>query len=281
MKKQLIQEKSDISRTNQLKILPNQDIAEKLYQYLFKTDKGIEHFELQYPPATNEDNKDSENSTPKAESSDNDDSQTDFYRERHKYIKNKIKERLSKYGKEIKYSDIQYFLSRNNGKSHIFFLSPNKHHSGWKQLFNDNQERIFNLVFKLYLLDRVLPSETINGFEELFFLHSKNLTKPKDALLVWGQNLLVKYNHHNVLTLTLTRKSRKFLPKDRNDYNTLDGEDLGELLVYKKKNYYYSRDRDARRSNSILFMDFRKDEEGEKYDKFKKTQLYHYQKPDN
>lgn len=47
MKKQLIEEKSDISRTNQLQILPNQDIAEKLYQYLFKADKGIEHFELQ------------------------------------------------------------------------------------------------------------------------------------------------------------------------------------------------------------------------------------------
>jgi hypothetical protein len=196
MKKQLIGEKSDISRTNQLQILPNQDIAEKLYQYLFKAGKGIEHFELQYPPATNKDTEDNENtkdSNSEAESLNNDDSQTNFYRERHQYIKNQIKERLSQHGKEIKYSDIQYFLSRNNGKSYIFFLSPNKDHSGWKQLFDDNREKIFNLVFKFYLLAQTLPSETIDDFEELFLLDSKDLTKSKKDLLAWGQSLLVKY----------------------------------------------------------------------------------------
>lgn len=276
MKNQLIKEQSDISRTNQLKILPNQDIAEQLYQYLFQAGKGIEHFELKYPPATDESNEDVENSNSETESS-SEDSQSDFYRERHKYIKNEIKKRLSQYGEEVKYSDIQYFLSRNNGKNYIFFLSPNKNHSGWKRLFRENKERIFNLSFKFYLLYSVLPSQTIKGFEELFFLHSKNLAESKNALLVWGQNLFVRYNYHNVLTLTLTRKSRKFLPQDRNDYNTVDGEDLGELIVYKDKSYYYSRDRDARRSNSIYFMDFRRDVDNEQYDKFKKTQLYHYQ----
>lgn len=276
MKNQLIEAKSDISRTNQLKILPKQDIAEKLYQYLFQAGKGIEYFELKYPPTTDEEDRDSENSTSEAESSDGN-SQADFYRERHKYIKNEVKKRLSQHGEEINYSDIQYFLSRNNGKNYIFFLSPNKQNSSWKRLFEHNKERIFNLVFKFYLLSSVLPGETVKGFEELFLLHSKNLTKSKDALLVWGQNLLVRYNHHNVLTLTLTRKSRRFLPQDRNDYNTVDGEDLGELIVYKDKNYYYSRDRDARRSNSIYFMDFRRDNDNEQYDKFKKTQLYHYQ----
>lgn len=277
MKKQLIQEKSDISRTNQLQILPNQDIGEKLYQYLFKAGQGIEHFELQYPPATNEDNKHSENSNTETKSSEDDDSQADFYRERHKYIKNQIKERLSQYGKEIKYSDIQYFLSRHSGKTNIFFLSPNKNHSGWKQLFNDNRERIVNLVFKYYLLSKVIPNTTINGFEELFFLHSKSLTQSKKALVAWGQSLLVKYNYHNVLTLTLTRKRRVFLPKDKKDYKTLDGDDLGELIVYKDKNYYFERNLDARHSNSIHFMDFRRDRDNEKYEKFKKTQLYHYQ----
>ena len=276
MKNKLIEDKSDISRTNQLKILPKQDIADKLYQYLRQAGKGIEHFELKYPPVTDESNENVENSNSETESSD-DESQTDFFQERHRYIKNEVKKRLSQYGEEVKYSDIQYFLSRSNGKNYIFFLSLKKGNSSWKRLFEDNKERIFNLVFKFYLLSSVLPNETIKGFEELFFLHSKNLTKSKDVLLVWGQNLFVRYNQHNVLTLTLTRKSRRFLSQDRNDYNTVDGEDLEELIVYKDKNYYFSRDRDARRSNSINFMDFRKDKEGEKYNKFKKTQLYHYQ----
>ncbi len=274
MKNQLIEAKSDISRTNQLKILPQQDIAEKLYQYLFKAGKGIEYFELHYPPKTDEKDNNSNRDASEAESSD-EDSQANFYKERHKYIKKEVKKRLYQYGEEVKSSDIQYFLSRNSSKTYIFFLSPNKQNSSWKRLFEDNKERVFNLVFKLYLLSSVLPSETIKGFEELFFLHSKNLTKSKDALLIWGQNLLVRYNHHNVLTLTLTRKSRKFLLQDRQDYNTVDGEDLGELIIYKDKNYYYSRDRDARRSNSINFMDFRPD--NDKYGKFQKTQLYYYQ----
>ena len=276
MKNQLIEAKSDISRTNQLKIVAKQDVAEKLYQYLFQAGKGIEHFELHYPPATDEENQDSDNSTSEAESS-NDDSQADFYQKRHKYIKNEVKKRLAQHGEEVKYSDIQYFISHNNGINYIFFLSPNKDNSSWKRLFEGNKERIFNLVFKIYLLSQVLPNETINGFEELFFLHSKRSTKLKKALDVWGQSLFVKYNYYDVLTLTLTRKRRLFLSKDKKDYKTLDGEDLGELLVYKNKKYYFNRNLDARRSNSIHFMDFRKDKEGEKYDKFKKTQLYHYQ----
>ena len=267
MKNILTKESSAISRTNQLQILPSQDIAEKLYQYLSKADKGIEHFELKYPPANN---KDSE------ENSQQDISKSDFFTERHKHIKEEVKKRLAKYGKKIKYGDIQYFLSYSNGKNNIFFLSPNRTHSGWKRLFSDNQEIIFNLVFKFYLLKQIFPSETIDTFEELFFLHSKSLTKSK-ALVAWGQSLLVKYNHHNVLTLTLSRKRRIFLPKDKKDYKTLDGDDLGELLIYKSKNYYFDRNLDARHSNSINFMDFRRDKDSEKYNKFKKTQLYYYQ----
>ena len=275
MKDRLIKDKSDISRTNQLKVLPKQDIAEKLYQYLFKAGKGIEYFELKYPPATDESDENAENSNSETESSD-DDSQTDFFQERHRYIKNEVKKRLSQYGEEVNYSDIQYFISRN--KKNIFFLSPNKQNSSWKRLFEDNRERIFNLVFKFDLLSLVLPSETIIGLEELFFIHSKSPTKKiKNGLDVWGQNLLVKYNIYDVLTINLTRKRRLFLSKDKKDYKTLDGEDLGELTVYNKKNYYFNRDRDARRSNSIHFMDFRKDNDNEQYNKFKNTQLYHYQ----
>ena len=38
---------SDISRTNQLKIAhPPEEVAEKLYQYLFRMGKGIETFSM-------------------------------------------------------------------------------------------------------------------------------------------------------------------------------------------------------------------------------------------
>jgi hypothetical protein len=258
---------SDISRTNQLKILETpQQVAEKLFQYLFKSGQGIEHFTLEYRLAEDE-------------NSDNENSQANFYKERHKHIKNEIKKRLAEHGKEPENSDIQYFLSYTGGKKYVFFLSPNKNHSGWQKLFTDNssdRERIFNLIFKFYILYQGLFVETINGFEELLLLHSTTLSKSKDALFVWGQNLLIKYNQHGVLTLTLSRKNRKFLlQKDRKDYKTVDGDNLGELLVYKNKNYYFDRDIDARKKNKINFMQF--DENPKNYENFKKTQLYHYQ----
>jgi hypothetical protein len=259
---------SDISRTNPLKILETpQQVAEKLFQYLFKRGQGIEHFILKYPIAEDKD-------------SENEDSGASFYKERHKYIKNEIKKRLAEHGQKREISDIQYFLSYTGGQKYVFFLSPNKNHSGWEKLFTDNssdRERIFNLIFKFYILSQGLSVETLNGFEELLLLHSmKTSEKSKDALFVWGQNLLIKYNPHNVLTLTLSRKSRKFLlQKDKKKYKTVDGEDLGDLLLYKNKNYYFERDLDARRQNSIYFMQF--DSDPKNYDKFKKTQLYHYQ----
>lgn len=260
MKDKITKQLSDKSRTNQLQILQSpEEIAEKFFQYLFKVGKGIEHFSLQYQAED--------------EYSEDEDSQPAFYEKRHRHIKSQIQERLSASGEKPKYSDIQYFLSSADRKTYVFFLSPNKNHSGWKQLFSDNRERILNLVFKFYILSQGLSIETMNGFEELLLLHSMNLSKSKDALLVWGQNLLIKYNHHDVLTLRLTRKSRLFLPKD--PYNTIDSDDVGELLVYKKKKYYFERDRDARRKNDIYFMRF--DEANEDFDKFKKTQLYHYQ----
>jgi len=254
---------SDPSRTNQLKILDTPEkVAEKLFQYLFKIGKGIEHFPLQYLRAD--------------EGTEDEDSKADFYKKRHIFIKQQIQERLSVDEKKPNFSDIQYFMSDVNGKKYVFFISSNRNHSGWKQLFSDrlsNRERILNLAFKFYIIAQNLSVDTMNGFEELLFIHSQNLTKSKNALLVWGQNLLIKYNQHDVLTLTLSRKSRRFLPKDQ--YSTLDGDDVGELLVYKKKNYYFDRDRDARRQNSIYFMRFDKDNAD--FDKFKKTQLYHYQ----
>jgi hypothetical protein len=261
MRNEIIEELSDKSRTNQSQILENpEEVAEKLFQYLFKMGKGIEHFTLQYQPAEDEHSQD-------------ENSQDDYYTKRHKFIKSQIQERLSVNGEKPKYSDIQYFLSSADGENHVFFLSPNKNHSGWKRLFSNNRERILNLVFKFYLLPQDLSVETMNGFEELLLLHSKDLTKSKDALIVWGHNLLIKYNHHDVLTLKLSRKSRLLLPKD--EYVTTDSDDIGELLVYKNNNYYFERDRDARRQNSIYFMRFDKDNED--FDKFKKTQLYHYQ----
>ncbi|MEG4305598.1 hypothetical protein [Microcoleus sp. D3_18a_C4] len=254
---------SDPSRTNQLKILETPEkVAEKLFQYLFQKGKGIEHFPLQYSGA--------------AQGTEDEDSKADFYKKRHIFIKQQIQERLSVDGKKPNFSDIQYFLSDVDGKKYVFFISSNNNHSGWKQLFSDrlsNRERILNLAFKFYILAQNLSVDTMNGFEELLFIHSKELTESKNALLVWGQNLLIKYNQHDVLTLTLSRKSRRFLPKDR--YSTVDGDDVGELLVYEEKNYYFDRDRDARRKNKIDFMRFDKDDAD--FEKFKKTQLYHYQ----
>lgn len=254
---------SDISRTNQLKIEEKnlKDVAEKLRQYLFKMGKGIEHFILKYPLAENKD-------------SENEDSRANFYKERHKYIKEQVQARLAAHGEKWEKSDIQYFLSYD--KKSVFFLSPKKTHSGWTKLFTDNssdRERIFNLIFKFYILSQGLYFETLNGFEELLLLHSRDLSKSKEALLVWGQNLLIKYNQHDVLTLTLSRKHRLFLPKD--SYSTIDGDDLGELVVYENKNYYFDRDLDARKKNKINFMQF--DSDPKNYDKFKETQLYHYQ----
>ncbi|MEH2297072.1 hypothetical protein [Nostoc sp.] len=261
MKDKMTKALSDKSRTNQLEILQTpKEVAEKLFLYLFKIGKGIDHFVLEYQPTEDK-------------YSEDEDSRATFYKKQHRLIKNQIQERLSEYGETREDSEIQYFLSYADGKKHVFFLSPNKSHSGWKQLFPNNRERILNLVFKFYILSQGLSVETMNGFEELLLVHSKNLTKSKNALVVWGQNLLIKYNHHNVLTLTLSRKRRLLLPEDQ--YSTIDSDDVGELLVYNKKSYYFERDLDARCKNSIYFMQFPKDSKD--YDKFKKTQVYHYQ----
>ncbi|WP_199331366.1 hypothetical protein [Aulosira sp. FACHB-615] len=249
---------SDKSRTNQLQILLKpEEVAERLFQYLFNKNIGIENFVPDYQASGDEYSQD-------------EDSQSNFYKEQHRFIKKQIQKRLLEHGEERKYSDVYYFISYVNGKKNVFFLSPNKNHSGWRQLFKDNQERILNLVFKFYLLSESLSIETMNGFEELLLVHSKNLTKSKDALLVWGQSLLIKYNPHNILTLTLSRQHRRFLPEDK--YTNIDSDE--DWLVHNKKNYYFERKRDARRQNSINFMEFPKDQQD--FEKFKKTQVYHY-----
>ena len=251
---------SDISRTNQLQtIQSHQEIAEKLYLHLFNIGKGIECF-----------------SANTLDLSKYDDTSLRFYQKRHRAIKQEIKKRLADSGKEWKASDIQYFLSYFEGKNYVFFLSPNKTHSGWKQLFckdRSNRERILNLLFKVYLLSEGLPIDTINGFEELLLIHSMNVTKSEKGLVVWGQDVFLNYNFFNVLTLTLSRKRLLFLPEDQ--YSTVDGDEMGEMLVYKKKDYYYSDKLDARSKNSIKFMRF--DNKDEDFGNFKKTQLYHYQ----
>jgi hypothetical protein len=193
------------------------------------------------------------------------------------YIKKKIQERLTKKGFLRKFSEIQYFLSRSDGKTVVFFLSPkspDRNHSGWKELFKNNSERIFNLVFKFYILELNLPVDildSLNGFEELLVVDSRQHTKNKKALVVWGQNLLVKYNHHHVLTLTLSRKRRLFCA---NNSKILDADTLGELVIYNNKKYFFDRDLDGRYKNAINFMMFDKDHSN--YEKFKKTQVYYY-----
>lgn len=264
----MIKELSDISRTNQIKIDESENVAEKLFQYLFRVGKGIAHFE--YKPSDDFQRKDSN-------------SKDEFYKKRHQDIKRKVKERLLEYGETPTNSeDIQYFLSYIEKKTYVFFLYPTsseKINSGWKQLFDDirSRERIFNLVFKFYLLSRNFLPETMNGFEELLLIHSKKQTKDKKALIVWGQNLLIKYNKHNVLTLTLSRK-RRCLKQNKNSKSKIkDDLELGELLIYNNKNYYFERDLDARQKNDIAFMKFPKEETDFEFEVFKKTQLYHYQ----
>ena len=72
MKDKITNELSDISRTNQLQILDTPEkVAEKFYQYLFNKEIGIEHFELQYPPAEDKNSED--------EDSVNEDSKSNFF----------------------------------------------------------------------------------------------------------------------------------------------------------------------------------------------------------
>ncbi len=85
---------SDISRTNQIEILQKpQEVAEKLFKYLFKNGQGIEHFTLEYRVAEDKD-------------SENEDSRPTFYKERHKYIKAQVQERLAAHGEKREKSEI-------------------------------------------------------------------------------------------------------------------------------------------------------------------------------
>jgi len=254
----LTYELSDVSRTNQLKILDNpEEVAEKLFQYLYKRGKGIDLF----PP-----------SDIRQES----DSKTNFI-DRHQRIKEEVKNRLVASGQPVESKDIQYFLGEAGGENYVFFLSPAKH-SGWKDLFTSGEkyrEKIFNLVFKLHLISQLLPFETVNGFEELLLIHSQKESKTKDALFVWGQSVYVHFNKHQVLSLYLTRQNRLFV---RKDYQTLDGDALGDIILSPKGStrYFYKSKLDARKKNDIDFMRF--DADDEQLEKFKKTQLYYYQK---
>lgn len=279
---------SDISSTNQLKMVePPEDIAEKLFRYLFSIGRGIESFsvdeldlKINWETIEEEEDEDDaeENEKKKQEKGE---TKAEMFRQQHRRIKEEIQKRLAAQGEAWPYADIQYISSYSNGKRQIFFLSPNTTHSGWITAFcnvRTDRERLFNLVFKLYLLSEELPARTLNGFEELLLIHTTYLAKPKPstrrALMLWGQNVLVRYNYHHVLTLDLIRKWRRFYPaKDR--YRTVDTADLGEIVLHNNKKYYFNRALDARHTNGIKFMSFDKDDR--EFTQFKKTQVYLYQ----
>ncbi len=271
----LVDAPSDVSKTNQVRIFDTPEVvAEKLFVYLYQQGKGVESFNI----------RDLYSKLESAENVETDPEAT--FRNRHKKIKMEIQKRLEAHGEKADISSIQYFLSKVDGN--VFFLSPYNKHSGWRDLFckwSSDRERIFNLIFKFYLLSQRLPGDTLNGFEELILVHSKfqpkiddtdqegkKARRKNDSLFVWGQTLFVEYNYHNVLTLKLSRKHLSFLPKEK--YVFLDGDELGELLIHNEKNYYFERYRDARRSNTIFFMSF--DSNDTNYEKFKQTQLFHY-----
>lgn len=287
----LIAALSGIARTNQIKITDSPQVtADKLFNYLFSLGRGIESFSLDevdlrinwelIEEEEDEDEADDEESEKKKRTKD--EAKAEMFRQQHRRIKEEIQKRLAAQGEAWPYEEIQYISSFSaKDRKQIFFLSPNANHSGWTDYFEhggSDRERLFNLIFKLYLLSEELPVGTLNGFEELLLIHTSYLTKPKPntkrALIVWGQNVRVRYNYHHTLTLDLIRKCRRFYPaKDR--YRTVASADLGEIILHKDKKYYFSRALDARRSNPIKFMRFEKDDH--EFTHFKKTQVFLYQ----
>ncbi|MFZ6027286.1 MAG: hypothetical protein ACOYYS_06195 [Chloroflexota bacterium] len=251
----LINEKSDVSRSNQVRILDTPEvIAEKLRQYLHEKGKGIDVFpvrRLLQDHAPNED-----------------------YIDRDRRIRKEVKKRLGASGQPLENMDIQYFLAESGGESYAFFLTSNRKHTGWIDLFKTsekNQEKIINLVFKLHLISQMLPFETINGFEELLIIHKTLEGKGSGELKVWGHEIYVHLNRYQVLSINLSRKCRLF---EDDHFHTLDGDGLGNVLLARSggKRYSFKRKLDGRKKNTIDFMRF------DSLEKFRTTQLYYYQK---
>lgn len=251
----LINEQSDVSRSNQLKILDTPEVtAEKLRQYLHGKGKGIDVFPTGSLPQDKAPNGD--------------------YIDRDRRIREEVKKRLLAAGQPLENMDIQYFLAESGGESHVFFLTPNRKHTGWIDLFKTgekNRERIINLVFKLNLISQMLPFETINGFEELLIIHKTLEGKGSGELKVWGHEIYVHVNKYQVLSVNLSRKCRLFLD---DHFHTLDGNGLGNVLLSCSggKRYSFKRKLDGRKKNTIDFMRF------DSLEKFRTTQLYYYQK---
>lgn len=251
----LIYEQSDVSRTNQLKILDTLDVtAEKLRRYLYENGKGIDVF-----PARSL----LQNDAPNGD-----------YIDRDRRIREEVKKRLIAVGQPLDNMDIQYFLAEAGGESYVFFLTPDRKHSGWIGLFNTggkNPEKIFNLVFKLYLISQMLPFGTINGFEELLIIHKILEGKERGELKVWGHEIYVHLNKYQVLSINLSRKCRLFLD---DHFHTIDGDVLGNVILSRSggKRYSFKRRLDGRKKNTIDFMRF------DSLEKFKTSQLYYYQK---
>lgn len=250
---------SDVSRTNQIKIEDSPDeVAECFYRYLHDKSKGIEHFILD-----------------SSWRSDKDDGGANQYRTRDQYIKEQVKQRLASYKDGQETAEPQYFVAYSNGQTHVYFLSPNKENSTWKSLYCGNEpghrQRILNLLFKFHILSQSMSSDAISGFEEVILPHTKELGKKNDTLYVWGLMVKINFSRHQVLTMHLQKRFQTFSPKE--NFRILDGEALGEIQIYNKKKYYLNSKHDSRKKNKIVFMHFGKDEE-----KFKKTQLYYYQR---
>jgi hypothetical protein len=252
--------KSAISRTNQIRIEESPEVmSEHFFQYLYKKGRGIEHFILD--PAWRSDTKETDGGQ---------------YNDRHQIIKDQVKQRLAAYKDWDDTAEPQYFVAYSNEQTHVYFLSPNNGHSGWKDLFCSSEpghrQRILNLIFKFYILSQRMNSDAISGFEEVILPHTKRLGEKNDNLYVWGLKVNITFNNHKVLTMHLQKKFQTFSP---GSVHTLDGGDLGEIQIYNKKKYYFNYKNDARKKNPIVFMHFENDDEG--YEKFKKTQLYYYQ----
>lgn len=251
----LINEKSDVSRSNQLRILdPTEVVADKLRQYLYANGKGIDVFPTRSLPQKNAPNGD--------------------YTDRDRCIRKEVKKRLIAAGQSLENMDIQYFLTESGGERYVFFLTPNSKHTGWINLFKTggkNREKIINLVFKLHLISQMLPFETINGFEQLLIIHKTFEGKRAGELKVWGHEIYVHVNKFHVLSLDISRKYHLF---QHDNFHTLDGGGLGNVLLSQKggKRYAYKRKLDGRKKNTIDFMRF------DSLEEFRTTQLYYYQK---
>lgn len=173
-----------------LKILDNpKNLAEKLFLYLFQNGKGISSFSVKYL--------------------------LEDYHKKSKFkdrkgelilIETEIRKRLSVYMYQAKDQYVNFFMSNSNGDYMVFYILPDKSHSGWKHFFKNpsDAERVFNLVFSFYMESKKIKQDFISDYRKLFF----------DVDVFEQNKLLVQFNID--YTINPATEKDKILPKYAN-----------------------------------------------------------------